>query len=212
MAMARIGFGWCVLLALLSGCAASGSLEPNAGAGTLSPATVSLQSSTEKGDAGFFEEFSIGPEVQVYPAGIIAGVLAQTPVSDDDLFTFRIAYNATDRQDFGEQDDEEGGGPGFGVGYRHFFDEDYLGWLVGGRLDLWFLEIDWEDDNPVAEGTTDVIVLQPTIEGGYAFDGGDGWRIEVTASVGAEINVDEDGEDVGEGAIGLLGVSFTKEF
>ena len=204
-------FAWCALL-VLSGCAASGSVSPPA-TSTLAPASTALQPGAgSDGGSGFFEEFSVGPEIQVYPAGIIAGVVAQTPVSDDDLFTFRIAYNATDRQDFGEQDDEEGGGPGFGVGYRHFFGEDYLGWLVGGRLDLWFLEIDWEDDNPVAEGTTDVIVLQPTIEGGYAFDAGDGWRLEVTASVGAEINVDEDGEDVGEGAIGLLGVSFTKEF
>ena len=167
---------------------------------------------TAPGDRSFGEHFEGGPSLQIYPAGIIAGVEVRTPVGDDDVVSLRAAYNATDRQDFGEHDDEEGGGPGLGVGVRRYFSAERTGWHVGGRLDLWFLEIDWEDDAPAAEGTTDVIVLQPTVEGGYGWEIGSGWTLDLTASVGAEINLDEDGEDVGEGAIGLLGVTFIRAF
>jgi len=73
-------------------------------------------------------------------------------------------------------------------------------------VDLWFLDIDWKDD-PNLSGSTDVVVLQPTVEGGYAWWLGPG-RLELLAAVGAEINVDEDGEDVGDGAIGLIGFTY----
>jgi hypothetical protein len=61
-------------------------------------------------------------------------------------------------------------------------------------------------------------VLQPTLEGGYSWLLGAGsWSLDLTAGLGAEINLQEDGnlpagstqrEDVGEGAIFLLGLSF----
>ena len=50
-------------------------------------------------------------------------------------------------------------------------------------------------------------MLQPAIEGGYGWNVGSG-RVELTATVGAEINIHTNGEDVGEGAIGLLGVTY----
>ena len=149
-----------------------------------------------------------GAEAQAYPAGVIVAGHVQYALADEQALTFRVGYNFTERGDFGEHDDEDGGGPGFGVGYRYdFAAPGENGWLLGGRLDLFFLEIDHETDLPPASGTTDVVVLQPTIEGGY------GWwlrngRVEVTLAGGAEINVDTDGEDVGEGAIGLLGVTY----
>lgn len=149
-----------------------------------------------------------GAELQAYPAGLIVAGHAQYPWSESEVITLRAGYNLTERGDFGEHDDEEGGGPGFGVGYRRLLGvpgED--GWLVGGRVDLYFLEIDHEDDAPPASGTTDVVVLQPTVEGGYGWNLASG-RLEATLAVGAEINVDTDGEDVGEGAIGLLGVTW----
>ena len=185
----------CLLLCGLAGCTSTGG-------------------SSDSPHAPLWENWKVGLEVQAYPAGVITGVQARTPVSDDSEVTYRLAYNATDRQDFGEHDDESGGGPGLGVGYRHYFGPDHSGWLVGGRLDLWILEIDWEDDPPATplEGTTDVVVLQPTLEGGYSLPLNDDWRFDVTLAVGAEINVDEDGDDVGEGAIGLLGFSFVREF
>ncbi len=161
-----------------------------------------------------FESWDFGPEVQIYPAGIIAGVQGRSVIDDASEVTFRVAYNTTDRQDFGEHDDETGGGPGFGMGWRRYFGPDHTEWLLGGRIDFWFLEIDWEDDPPasVQKGSTDVIVLQPTVEGGYTFALDGGWRFDLTLSVGAEINIEEDGDDVGEGAIGLLGFSFVRDF
>jgi hypothetical protein len=50
------------------------------------------------------------------------------------------------------------------------------------------------------------------VEGGYGFRLGARWRLNVFLAAGAEINVDTDGEDVGEGAIGLLGVSCVYAF
>ena len=147
-------------------------------------------------------------EVQVYPAGVIAGVQARKPLGQGATFFARGAYNATDRQDFGEHDEEEGGGPGVGIGYRR----DYLPaaartWFFGARLDLWQLEIDWRE-NDGTNGTTDILVLQPAGEVGYRMRRSGGGVLEFAASLGAEVNVDTDGEDVGEGAILLLGMTF----
>lgn len=157
-------------------------------------------------------KLALGLEVQGYPAGVIAGVHLQRQLGERDALTFRLAWNETDRRDFGEHDDETGGGFGGGVGYRRWLAPDREGWMWGGRLDLWDLEIDWVDDPPsAAKGRTDVLVLQPTIEGGYSWNLGDSaWRCDLVAGFGFEINVDTNGEDVGEGAIGLLGVTLVR--
>jgi hypothetical protein len=149
-----------------------------------------------------------GIEVQAYPAGLIPGVHLQWPLSPRDQLTLRLAANLTDREDYGEQDDEEGHGFGGGVGYRRYWAEQRAGWLYGARLDLWSLEIDWTEDpgGPGEEsGSTDLLVLQPSVEGGYGWSVGTNWQLEVTLGLGVEINLDEDGRDVGEGLIGLLG-------
>jgi hypothetical protein len=167
--------------------------------------------------------WSFGAGLQGYPAGAILTAQSRYRLSERGELGLRAGYNFTDRGDFGEHDDEEGGGPGVGVAYRHHFaplDEDGLnqdGWIAGANLDLWYLEIDWEDDpSPTAplgrEGSTDVLVLQPTAELGYAWRLGSGTlrrgRLELTLALGAEINADTDGEDVGEGAIALLGIAY----
>ena len=57
----------------------------------------------------------------------------------------------------GEHDDENGGGPGISLGTRYYFREKYQGLFLGARLDLWLMEIDWQDEIPNAEpeqGTT----------------------------------------------------------
>jgi len=151
--------------------------------------------------------------VQGYPAGVIAAGHVRYALSDRDELSLRIGYNATDRQDFGEHDDERGGGLGGGIGYRRSLrPRGEGGWLWGARADLWDLEIDWKDDPSGAfpagrEGTTDVLVLQPTAELGYGW-WLEGARLELVLGLGAEINVDTAGEDVGEGAILLLGVTY----
>lgn len=163
--------------------------------------TTTLPDSAEHPDFGL--------ELQAYPAGIVPGAQARWRMDEDDAVFVRAAANLTDRQDFGEHDDESGGGFGLGAGWRHAVAGDLGadGWLYGARLDLWSLSIDWKDPGP-REGTTDVLVLQPTAEFGYGWSTAAGSRIELTATLGAEINVDTDGEDVGEGAILLLGLTW----
>ena len=192
------------VLTMAGACAApssSGARSWDAGAQGLD-ASASLDSSSAP---------TFGVELQAYPAGVISGLHAEYPLTERDVLTARLAWNATDRRDFGEHDDERGGGPGGGLGWRRFLGPERSGWLLGGRVDLWSLAIDWEDDAPTARsGTTDVLVLQPSLEAGYRWRlGRSRWCIDLTGSLGVELNLDTDGEDVGEGAIGLLGATLT---
>ena len=150
-----------------------------------------------------------GFELQAYPAGVVGALRLEQPIGDDEAVSYRVGWNETDRRDWGEHDDESGGGAGLGFGYTRWLDTSDAGWFWGGQLDLWALDIDWRDDSPAASGATDVIVVQPTLVGGYTVASQGDWRLDWTASLGAEINVDTDGEDVGEGAILLIGLRLT---
>ena len=72
----------------------------------------------------------------------------------------------------GEHDNEEGGGLGGGLGARYYLKPQFEGLFLGVRIDLWEMDIDWRTDGPPGPsriGNTEIIVLQPLIEGGYAF-------------------------------------------
>jgi len=155
----------------------------------------------------------LGVEVQVYPAGVIAAGRLGLALDEQWAGYLLAGWNTTDRQDFGEHDDETGGGPGLGLAGRWYHLPGHRGWYLGGRVDLWFLDIDWDDrrDGRDVAGESEVTVLQPTAQGGYAWQRG-GWHLEAGAALGAEINLDTDGEDVGEGAILLLGGAATWRF
>jgi len=157
-------------------------------------------------------ENRLGAEFQLYPAGAVLSADYFRSLDERSAVFARVGYNFTDRQDFGEHDDEEGGGPGVGGGYRRWIGESMRAWFWGARLDLWWLEIDWEDDvvgGLERSGTTDVFVVQPALEGGYSFGAGENGRLDLTATLGAEINAETDGEDVGEGAIFLIGLTWS---
>ena len=148
-----------------------------------------------------------GVEIQAYPAGIITSAQLSYIYSEKQLFTVNIGLNTTDRRDWGEHDNEEGSGSGFGLGWRHYFRSATRGFNVGVRTDVWFLSIDWIE-NVGAVGTTDITVVQPTAQLGYSLPLKDErWIIQGSVSLGAEINVQTEGEPVGEGAILLAGVS-----
>lgn len=151
----------------------------------------------------------VGVEAQVYPTGLLAGPRIEVALGEVDAFHARAAVHYADRGDAGEHDDEEGDGWGIGIGWRRWLEAYGTGWSLGARLDYWRLDLDWRDDGPpLREGNTDVDVLVPSLEGGYswAIRGG---RFDLTLGLGYELNVETDGEDVGEGAILLLGVSFS---
>ena len=85
--------------------------------------------------------------------------------------------------------------------------------IIGARTDLWFLDIDWSDAGGTRVGMTEVTVLQPTARAGYAWLlSGDRLRLNATLALGAEINIQTRGEDVGEGVILLGGFGLSYRF
>ncbi len=155
-------------------------------------------------------QFGAGFEAQVYPAGTIFALRGELELDGNDLLLAYLGGNYTDRRDWGKHDDEDGFGPGLGVGWQHFLGESLSGWHFRARTDLWFLKIDWDDRG--RSGTSDVVVLQPTAVGGYSWLLGDGWSLDLNLAVGAEINVSTEGEDVGSGAIALVGAGTSFRF
>ncbi|NNC95651.1 MAG: hypothetical protein HKN92_08820 [Chitinophagales bacterium] len=176
--------------------------------------------------------FDLGFEVQAYPTGIILGTRFEKGITLKDAIHIRIGYNLINHRDLGEHDEEKGGGAGLTIGYRHYFKPAMHGFLIGARSDFWFSSIDWKDETDLGEvsGTTEITVIQPTLEIGYTFLlSNDYWVITPSLAFGYEINVKSDppssysdievadwnsnnGENVGEGAIILLGISACYRF
>lgn len=161
--------------------------------------------------------FDLNLEVQAYPTGIIPGIRLEKGFADQHAVHLRLGYNWIRHRDLGVHDDERGDGFGFTVGYKYYFKEGFEGWFLGLRDDTWFNSLDWEDydggGNVTASGTSDIIVVQPTAEGGYTFTLGDGsWTFTPNVGFGFEVNVKTDGAEVGQGAILLLGVKIGPRF
>jgi hypothetical protein len=146
----------------------------------------------------------LGVELQGYPTGFIPGVRADMYLSEFSKVHFRAGYNIVRHGDAGEHQDERGGGPGATIGY------DILPinhrWTIGLRTDLWFNKVDWSDIQPVRTGSTDVTVLQPTVQVGFRLPAGESVEFVPTLSFGYEFNIHTRGEEVGHGPIFLLGV------
>ena len=169
-----------------------------------------------------FAQNSIQLETQTYPAGIILGVRFDFNIGNNSYLTSRIGYNFTDRQDFGKNDNEEGGGPGFSFGYLHtnFITQNISAHI---RTDLWFMDIDWRDKQIICDivpscgevpinGNTEITVLQPTLGIEYHIPLSKNLFLKPSLSFGYEINIKTDGRKVGEGAILLLGLNFGHRF
>jgi len=161
-------------------------------------------------------QHDVGGEFQIYPTGFIIAARYRHLFHPNLAWMGYLGANFTDRDDEGEHDHEEGEGPGFGAALRWYLEDGGTGLYAGGRADVWFLEIDWRDDGFLffdRAGTTDVIVLQPTGQVGWAWSlADDRFQLETGLSLGLEINVREDGEGVGDGAIILGGVSGSWRF
>lgn len=158
--------------------------------------------------------------IRAYPAGLVgaAGVAGAPPgVRGSERLETGVwaGYNLTRRRDWGEHDDERGGGFGGGVEAAYFPESPGGGWFAGIRAAVWRLEIEWRDEsatptNPVRTGETRIVVLQPTARAGYRFGLGgrseSRARLDAEAALGAEFNARTDGEDVGQGVILLVGL------
>ncbi len=161
--------------------------------------------------------FDLNFEFQAYPTGLIPGLRLEKGFADRHALHLRLGYNWIRHRDLGEHGDERGDGYGFTIGYKYYLREGFEGWFLGLRDDTWFNTIDWEDyaanGAVVANGTTDITVVQPTAEAGYTFLLGDGgWTFTPNVAFGFEINVKTEGSDVGQGAILLLGVKIGPRF
>ncbi|HRW74753.1 MAG: hypothetical protein H6568_00445 [Lewinellaceae bacterium] len=156
-------------------------------------------------------QHQLGVEIQVYPTGLISSLNYACLWTKGNSFEARIGYNLVDHRDLGVQDDEKGGGFGASLGYAH---PVWKGLRLGVRTDIWWNEIDWKmaPGTPLeVTGTTQVTVLQPTATLDYPIRKGN-WQFTPRIAFGAEINVRTDGEEVGQGAILLVGIGFSRFF
>ena len=161
--------------------------------------------------------WSLAFEFQAYPTGLIPGLRTDYHFNQHHSLHARLGYNWIRHGNNGVQDDERGGGFGGTLGYRYYFRENRSGWLLGGRTGLWRNTMDWQDKdeagNILQQGTSKIIVLQPTAEAGYLFPlGSSSWFFTPSLAFGIEVNIKTEGAQVGEGWIVLFGFSLGKRF
>ncbi|MEM9986133.1 MAG: hypothetical protein AAF804_13655 [Bacteroidota bacterium] len=155
-------------------------------------------------------QVAFGLEFQAYPTGLIPGVRVAWLSGQHSEWNLRVGGNFFDHQDFGVQEEEIGRGPGGSLGYRYYFRPVGTGLYLGLRTDLWRNANRWRDQIGTPDessGVSRIWVLQPTLEGGYAFDVGETLSLQPSVSFGREWNVVTEGAEVGQGLILLLGIS-----
>jgi len=152
-----------------------------------------------------YKTIDVGGEFQWYPTGYIPTLHLAYGFPLHHSIQLRIGYNKANHEDKGKHDDEQGGGPGFSLGYRYYIPVRPHGLFVGARTDLWHMKIDWKQGT--TSGTSKLWVIQPTFEVGYMILINDMFFITPSISNGVEINVNTIGDPVGEGFITLVGLS-----
>lgn len=164
---------------------------------------------SQESQAGTSKISTLGLEIQAYPAGIITQASIGFQASPKSEIIGSLGYNIARRQDFGVHDNEEGGGFGYAFAYKRYFKEGLKDWFLEAQTSFWYMNIDWTDNNPANSGSTEITVFQPTIGIGYDFQlKGDRLKIALKAAFGYEININTQGEEVGEGGISLFGAAF----
>ena len=154
---------------------------------------------------------SYGIFVQAYPTGIVPGIFLHFPTGKKSIMELRGGYNFLNHGDAGVQLDEKGGGFGGSLGYHYFFTKVMQRWTIGIRNDIWFNEVNWKKElstGVIVDGKSDIVVIQPTLTGGYTFDLGP-LRLNPNLAFGYEVNVVTKYQEVGQGAIILLGIELS---
>lgn len=158
---------------------------------------------------------AIGLEFQAYPTGLIPGIRVDRTLGVKSAAHLRVGYNWVRHGDAGVHEDERGEGFGATLGYRRFFKAGPKSFFAGIRCDLWSNQLEWKDQIGQADevsGISKILVLQPTLEGGYLFASESGCYVSPSLAFGREINIKTEGEKVGEGFILLIGISAGKQF
>lgn len=151
---------------------------------------------------------AMGIETQAYPAGMMYSAIATFDFDQQNEFLFKAGYNIARRKDFGEHDNEEGGGPGFGLAWKHYLGPNKSRLYFSVRNSFWFMKIDWQDNSPNRQGTTHITVLQPSVSAGYDFRLSHSITLGIFSSLGYEVNLITSGEAVGQGGISMVGLGF----
>lgn len=158
-------------------------------------------------------QLDISFEFQAYPTGLIPGLRFEKGFGDKSAAHIRVGANLFDHRDLGLQDEERGIGYGFSLGYKRYLRKNHQGWSLGLKNDIWFNTVDWVDNIISGDdltGTTEIVVVQPTLELGHLIEFGNNWIFTPAIAFGYEINVKTEGAPTGEGAILLLGLSLGK--
>ncbi len=71
--------------------------------------------------------FGAGFEFQVYPSGGIFTARGSIRLDGNDALFGYLGYNVAERGNNGKHLQEEGGGPGAGLSWRHYLGEDHSG-------------------------------------------------------------------------------------
>lgn len=154
-----------------------------------------------------FAQSDFGIGLQAYPTGLIPGIELDTKIEEASMVHFRIGYNWIRHRDLGVHDDERGGGWGFSLGYVKYLYKEMTGLSIKAKTDMWWNHLDWEDKDPINNGMTDILVLQPTIALEYLKLSQNNVYIRPNIAFGWEWNIKTEGEPTGQGAILLVGLS-----
>lgn len=177
---------------------------------------MQLQAQEIKPQVSFstFTPVNYGVEFQWYPAGIIPSIESDFMLNERFTLNARVGMNIADRQDFSPHNDhEEGTGFGGSLGVRYYHKPStYRNFFLGLRADVWDMTIDWTNFGPPKEtGSTDITILQPTLEVGYLYQIGNSlWNVGVDAALGFEINVKTEGNEVAQGRVSLLSLHINR--
>ena len=176
---------------------------------------VGLNSAPIRAQTSLIAVKQVGIEVQGYPAGIMPGVCMDIGKWEHATISTRVGFDIVCRQGYsGLNDDERGWGPGVALGYRYHSGNSFSGFYAVVRADMWWLTIAWQDrSNRPNQGSTDVLVLIPTLEIGYLLPiKQTPYKIGFGIAQGREINLISLGKDVGQGYITLITCKAVKAF
>ncbi len=166
--------------------------------------------------------YELGVEYQMYPTGYIPSIKFEFGIGKylKHGLNLSLGYNIARRKGWGQHEDERGGGYGGGIGYRYYINRVFEGLYMGAKVAVWDTKIDWRNSgtdeilwtNDDVFSSTDILILQPTLEIGYKFRLREKFILSPQLSLGWEYNAKTIGDPVGQGAIFLWGGDIAYRF